>query len=264
MSQQSNTLQLSNPDLLKQQCFIKDGWHDASDAATIDVSNPFNGDVIGNVPSLTTDDVNDAVAASHEAQITWAAKTAKEREELLQKWAALIYPNKQDLSTSMTAVQGSPLIESLREVGYANSLILFFHEEDKRLYGDVIPANQTQLRHVFLNQPVGVCAAITPSNFPAAMITRKAAPALAAGCAMVVKPATMTPLSAFALAELAQRAGIPDGVLSVVTGKAGAIGGEMTSSPIVRKVTFTGSTEIGKELMQQSASTVKKISLELG
>ena len=180
------TLQLSNPDLLKQQCFIKDGWHDASDAATIDVSNPFSGETIGNVPSLTTDDVNDAVAASHEAQITWATKTAKERAELLQKWADLIDANKEDLAIIMTAEQGKPLTESRGEVGYANSFIRWFAEEGKRVYGDVIPANQTQLRHVILKQPVGVCAAITPWNFPAAMITRKAAPALAAGCTMII------------------------------------------------------------------------------
>ena len=264
MSQQSNTLQLSNPDLLKQQCFIKDGWHGASDAATIDVSNPFNGDVIGNVPSLTTDDVNDAVAASHEAQITWAAKTAKERAELLQKWADLIDANKEDLAIIMTAEQGKPLTESRGEVGYANSFIRWFAEEGKRVYGDVIPANQTQLRHVILKQPVGVCAAITPWNFPAAMITRKAAPALAAGCTMIIKPATETPFSALALAVLAEQAGIPAGVIQVVTGKSSVIGDILTGDARIHKLSFTGSTEVGRTLMAQCAPTIKKLSLELG
>lgn len=264
MSQQSNTLTLANPDLLKQQCFIKDGWHDASDAATIDVSNPFNGDVIGNVPSLTTDDVNDAVAASHEVQITWAAKTAKERAELLQKWADLIDANKEDLAIIMTAEQGKPLTESRGEVGYANSFIRWFAEEGKRVYGDVIPANQTQLRHVILKQPVGVCAAITPWNFPAAMITRKAAPALAAGCTMIIKPATETPFSALALAVLAEQAGIPAGVIQVVTGKSSTIGDILTGDARIHKLSFTGSTEVGRTLMAQCAPTIKKLSLELG
>lgn len=264
MSQQSNTLQLANPDLLKQQCFIKDGWHDASDDATIDVSNPFNGDVIGNVPSLTTDDVNDAVAASHEAQITWAAKTPKERAELLQKWADLIDANKEDLAIIMTAEQGKPLTESRGEVGYANSFIRWFAEEGKRVYGDVIPANQTQLRHVILKQPVGVCAAITPWNFPAAMITRKAAPALAAGCTMIIKPATETPFSALALAVLAEQAGIPAGVIQVVTGKSSTIGDILTGDARIHKLSFTGSTEVGRTLMAQCAPTIKKLSLELG
>ena len=264
MSQQSNTLTLANPDLLKQQCFIKDGWFDSSDATTLEVSNPFNGDVIGNVPSLTTDDVNDAVAASHEAQITWAAKTPKERAELLQKWADLIDANKEDLAIIMTAEQGKPLTESRGEVGYANSFIRWFAEEGKRVYGDVIPANQTQLRHVILKQPVGVCAAITPWNFPAAMITRKAAPALAAGCTMIIKPATETPFSALALAVLAEQAGIPAGVIQVVTGKSSTIGDILTGDERIHKLSFTGSTEVGRTLMAQCAPTIKKLSLELG
>ena len=264
MSQQSNTLTLANPDLLKQQCFIKDGWFDSSDATTLEVSNPFTGDIIGNVPSLTTDDVNDAVAASHEAQITWAAKTAKERAELLQKWADLIDANKEDLAIIMTAEQGKPLTESRGEVGYANSFIRWFAEEGKRVYGDVIPANQTQLRHVILKQPVGVCAAITPWNFPAAMITRKAAPALAAGCTMIIKPATETPFSALALAVLAEQAGIPAGVIQVVTGKSSTIGDILTGDPRIHKLSFTGSTEVGRTLMAQCAPTIKKLSLELG
>ena len=259
-----NTLNLSNPDLLKQQCFIKDGWHAASDEATIDVSNPFNGDIIGTVPSLTTNDVNDAVAASHDAQITWAAKTPKERAELLQKWADLIDANKEDLAIIMTAEQGKPLNESRGEVSYANSFIRWFAEEGKRVYGDVIPANQSQLRHVVLKQPVGVCAAITPWNFPAAMITRKAAPALAAGCTMIIKPATETPFSALALAVLAEQAGIPAGVIQVVTGKSSTIGDILTGDARIHKLSFTGSTEVGRTLMAQCAPTIKKLSLELG
>ena len=264
MSKLPHTLQLSNPDLLKQQCFIKDGWHGASDDVTIDVSNPFNGEIIGSVPSLTTDDVNDAVAASHEAQITWAAKTPKERAELLQKWADFIDANKEDLAIIMTAEQGKPLTESRGEVGYANSFIRWFAEEGKRVYGDVIPANQAQLRHVILKQPVGVCAAITPWNFPAAMITRKAAPALAAGCTMIIKPATETPFSALALVALAEQAGIPAGVIQVVTGKSSVIGDILTGDARIHKLSFTGSTEVGRTLMAQCAPTIKKLSLELG
>ena len=264
MSQLPHTLPLSNPDLFKQQCFIKDGWHGASDDATIDVSNPFNSEIIGSVPSLTTDDVNDAVAASHEAQITWAAKTPKERAELLQKWADLIDANKEDLAIIMTAEQGKPLTESRGEVGYANSFIRWFAEEGKRVYGDVIPANQAQLRHVILKQPVGVCAAITPWNFPAAMITRKAAPALAAGCTMIIKPATETPFSALALVALAEQAGIPAGVIQVVTGKSSVIGDILTGDARIHKLSFTGSTEVGRTLMAQCAPTIKKLSLELG
>ncbi|MGP9690312.1 NAD-dependent succinate-semialdehyde dehydrogenase [Psychrobacter sp. NC44] len=265
MSQLSqSTLQLSNPDLLKQQCFIKDGWYAASDDSTIDVSNPFNGDIIGTVPSLTTDDVNDTVTASHEAQILWAAKTPKERAELLQKWADLIDANKEDLAIIMTAEQGKPLNESRGEVGYANSFIRWFAEEGKRVYGDVIPANQSQLRHVVLKQPVGVCSAITPWNFPAAMITRKAAPALAAGCTMIIKPATETPFSALALAALAEQAGIPAGVIQVVTGKSSTIGDILTGDVRIHKLSFTGSTEVGRTLMAQCATTIKKLSLELG
>ncbi|WP_201628945.1 NAD-dependent succinate-semialdehyde dehydrogenase [Psychrobacter maritimus] len=264
MSQLPHTLPLSNPDLLKQQCYIKDGWHGASDDATIDVSNPFNSEIIGSVPSLTTDDVNDAVAASHEVQITWAAKTPKERAELLQKWADLIDANKEDLAIIMTAEQGKPLTESRGEVGYANSFIRWFAEEGKRVYGDVIPANQAQLRHVILKQPVGVCAAITPWNFPAAMITRKAAPALAAGCTMIIKPATETPFSALALVALAEQAGIPAGVIQVVTGKSSTIGDILTGDARIHKLSFTGSTEVGRTLMAQCAPTIKKLSLELG
>ncbi|PKG34672.1 NAD-dependent succinate-semialdehyde dehydrogenase [Psychrobacter sp. Sarcosine-3u-12] len=259
-----NTLTLSNSELLKQQCFIKDGWQDASDGATIDVTNPFNGEVIGTVPSLTKQDVDEAVAYSHEAQVSWAEKTAKERAELLQKWADLIDENKEDLAILMTAEQGKPLTESRGEIGYANSFIRWFAEEGKRVYGDVIPANQSQLRHVVLKQPVGVCAAITPWNFPAAMITRKAAPALASGCSIIIKPATETPFSALALGVLAEQAGIPAGVIQVVTGKSSVIGEILTGDARIQKLSFTGSTEVGRTLMAQCAPTIKKLSLELG
>ncbi|NRD70298.1 NAD-dependent succinate-semialdehyde dehydrogenase [Psychrobacter okhotskensis] len=259
-----NTLTLSNSELLKQQCFIKDGWQDASDGATIDVTNPFNGEVIGTVPSLTKQDVDEAVAYSHKAQVSWAAKTAKERAELLQKWADLIDENKEDLAILMTAEQGKPLTESRGEIGYANSFIRWFAEEGKRVYGDVIPANQSQLRHVVLKQPVGVCAAITPWNFPAAMITRKAAPALASGCSIIIKPATETPFSALALGVLAEQAGIPAGVIQVVTGKSSVIGEILTGDARIQKLSFTGSTEVGRTLMAQCAPTIKKLSLELG
>ena len=258
------TLNLSNPDLIKQQCLIKDGWHGANDDATIEVSNPFNGDVIGTVPSLTTADVNDAVTYSHEAQITWAAKTPQERAQLLQKWADLIDANKEDLAIIMTAEQGKPLAESRGEIGYANSFIRWFAEEGKRVYGDVIPATNSQLRYVVLKQPVGVCAAITPWNFPAAMITRKAAPALAAGCTIIIKPATETPFSALALGALAEQAGIPAGVIQVVTGKSSVIGDILTGDARIHKLSFTGSTEVGRTLMAQCAPTIKKLSLELG
>ena len=257
-------LKLSNQDLIKQQCLIKDGWHAASDAATIDVSNPFNGDIIGTVPSLTKQDVDDAVAYAQEVQAAWAAKTAQERADLLQKWADLIDANKEDLAIIMTAEQGKPLGESRGEIGYANSFIRWFAEEGKRVYGDVIPANKSQLRHVILKQPVGVCAAITPWNFPSAMITRKAAPALAAGCTMIIKPATETPFSALALGALAEQAGIPAGVIQVVTGKSSTIGDILTGDARIQKLSFTGSTEVGRTLMAQCAPTVKKLSLELG
>ncbi|MBE0444825.1 NAD-dependent succinate-semialdehyde dehydrogenase [Psychrobacter sp. FME5] len=265
-----NTLKLSNPSLLKQQCFIKDGWHEASDndngnnSATIEVSNPFTGEVIGTVPSLSKEDVNEAVAYSHDAQTAWAAKTAQERSELLQKWSDLIDANKEDLAIIMTAEQGKPLTESRGEIGYANSFIRWFSEEGKRVYGDTIPANKSQLRHVILKQPIGVCAAITPWNFPAAMITRKAAPALASGCTMIIKPASETPFSALALGVLAEQAGIPAGVIQVVTGKSSVIGDILTSDVRIQKLSFTGSTEVGRTLMAQCAPTVKKLSLELG
>jgi succinate-semialdehyde dehydrogenase/glutarate-semialdehyde dehydrogenase len=205
-----------------------------------------------------------AIEAAHRAFAPWAALTAKERANILRRWFDLMMANQEDLAALMTAEQGKPLAESKGEIAYAGSFIEWFAEEGKRIYGDVIPGHQVDKRILVLRQPVGVVAAITPWNFPSAMITRKAAPALAAGCTFLVKPATLTPYSALAMAELATRAGIPRGVFNVLTGSAAAIGGEMTSNPIVRKLTFTGSTEIGKKLMAQCAGTMKKVSLELG
>ncbi|MDP1627660.1 MULTISPECIES: NAD-dependent succinate-semialdehyde dehydrogenase [Pseudomonadota] len=254
---------LKDKTLLKTRCYIGGKWV-GEGAKQIDVLDPATGGVIATVPSLGAAETKAAIEAAEIAQKSWAARPAKERGAILRRWFDLMMANQDDLAAILTAEQGKPLAEAKGEIAYAAAFIEFYAEEAKRVYGSIVPAPTADRRIVVLKQPVGVCAAITPWNFPAAMITRKVAPALAAGCAMVVKPATMTPLSAFALAELAERAGLPGGLLSVVTGKAGEIGGEMTSSGIVRKVTFTGSTEIGKDLMRQSASTVKKISLELG
>jgi succinate-semialdehyde dehydrogenase / glutarate-semialdehyde dehydrogenase len=254
---------LKDKTLLKTLCFVDGKWV-GGDAKQIDVVDPATGETIATVPSFGAEETREALVAAERAQKEWAARPAKERGTIMRRWFDLMMENQDDLGAILTAEQGKPLAEAKGEIAYAAAFIEFYAEEAKRVYGSIVPAPTNDRRIVVLKQPIGVCAAITPWNFPAAMITRKAAPALAAGCSMVVKPATMTPLSAFALAELASRAGVPDGVLSVITGKAGAIGGEMTSNPIVRKVTFTGSTEIGKQLMQQSASTVKKVALELG
>jgi len=254
---------LKDKSLLRNRCYIDGKWL-GDKAPQIDVTNPATGETIVTVPSLGEAETRAALEAAARAQKDWAARPAKERAAVLRRWFDLMMANQDDLGAILTAEQGKPLAEAKGEIAYAAAFIEFYAEEAKRVYGSIVPAPTPDRRIVVLKQPVGVCAAITPWNFPAAMITRKAAPALAAGCAMVVKPATATPLSAFALAELGERAGIPVGILSIITGKAGAIGGEMTSSPLVRKITFTGSTEIGKELMKQAASTVKKISLELG
>ena len=255
---------LQNSDLLKTQCLVGEGWVDAEDGATIDVTNPFDGELLGSIPSLSQSQIEKAVADSEQAQIGWAALTAAERAKLLHKWADLIDENHEDLAVLMTAEQGKPLKESRGEITYANSFIRWFAEEGKRVYGDVIPSTKPTQRITVLKQPVGVCAAITPWNFPSAMITRKAAPALAAGCTMIVKPATETPFSALALGELAIQAGIPKGVLQIVTGKSSVVGGVLTSDKRVHKLSFTGSTEVGRTLMAQCAPTIKKLSLELG
>jgi succinate-semialdehyde dehydrogenase/glutarate-semialdehyde dehydrogenase len=255
-------LELRRPDLLRETAYVAGEW--VTSDATIDVVNPATGDVVARVPSLGGAETRRAIDAAAEAMPAWAAKTAKERAAVLRRWFDLIVANQDDLATIMTAEQGKPLAEAKGEIVYAASFIEWFAEEGKRIYGDVIPQHRADHRIVTLKQPIGVTAAITPWNFPAAMITRKAGPALAAGCPMVLKPAAQTPLSAFALAVLAEEAGLPKGLLSVLTGRASAIGGELTGNPMVRKLSFTGSTEIGKLLMAQCAGTVKKMSLELG
>jgi succinate-semialdehyde dehydrogenase / glutarate-semialdehyde dehydrogenase len=257
-------MKLKDSALLRQQCFIDGRWTGADDGGTIDVQNPATGAKLGTIPRMGAAETRRAISAASVAMVGWAAKTAKERALILRRWFDLIMQHQQDLATLMTAEQGKPLAESVGEIAYAASFIEWFAEEAKRVYGDVIPGHQADKRILVLRQPVGVVAAITPWNFPAAMITRKAGPALAAGCTMVLKPATQTPYSALALAELGARAGLPAGVFNVITGSAAAIGGEMTGNPIVRKLTFTGSTEIGKKLMAQCSNTMKKVSLELG
>jgi succinate-semialdehyde dehydrogenase/glutarate-semialdehyde dehydrogenase len=257
-------MQLRDKSLFRQQCYVAGAWVDADSGATVPVNNPATNEVLGTVPRMGQDETRRAIEAAEKALPAWRAKTAKERAKVMRKWADLMMENQEDLAVLMTAEQGKPLTESKGEIGYAASFIEWFAEECKRVYGDTIPGHMADKRIVVIKQPVGVTAAITPWNFPSAMITRKAGPALAAGCTMVVKPATQTPYSALALAELGERAGIPKGAFSVVTGSATEIGKEMTSNPIVRKLSFTGSTEIGKLLMAQCAGTVKKISLELG
>ncbi|WP_119678132.1 NADP-dependent succinate-semialdehyde dehydrogenase [Indioceanicola profundi] len=255
---------LKDPDLLRTQAYIDGKWVDADSGKTVPVTNPADGSELGTVPNMGAEETRRAIEAANRAWPAWRAKTAKERAALMRRWFELIMQNQEDLARLMTAEQGKPLAEARGEIAYAANFIEWFAEEGKRVYGDVIPTFKADARIVVQKEPVGVVGAITPWNFPAAMITRKAGPALAAGCPIVIKPATATPLSAFALAVLAERAGIPAGVISVLTGSASAIGGEMTSNPIVRKLSFTGSTEIGKKLMAQCAGTMKKVSMELG
>ena len=255
-------LTLQDPTLLRSQCYIGGQWLDG--ASTIEVRNPATGERVGTVPKLGAVETRAAIEAAHLAWPAWRAKTAKERAALLRAWCALILAHQEDLAQIMTAEQGKPLTESRGEIAYAASFIEWFAEEAKRIAGDVIPAPMASQRLIVTREPIGVCAAITPWNFPAAMITRKAGPALAAGCTMVLKPASQTPLSALALAVLAERAGIPAGVFSVVTGAAGEVGTELATDARVRKLTFTGSTEVGRVLMSQSAATIKKVSMELG
>ncbi|WP_418123222.1 NAD-dependent succinate-semialdehyde dehydrogenase [Variovorax sp. 160MFSha2.1] len=258
------TIQLKDPTLLRQQAYIAGAWADADGGETVAVTNPANGQQIGTVPMCGAEETARAIAAAEIAQRAWAKVPAKERCAVLRRLNDLMLANVDDLALIMTTEQGKPMAESRGEIAYAASFIEWFAEEARRVYGDTIPAPQADRRILALKQPVGVTAAITPWNFPAAMLTRKAGPALAAGCAMVVKPATQTPFSALAFAELAERAGVPKGLLSVLTGSASKIGGEMTRNPVVRKLTFTGSTEVGRTLMKQSADTIKKLSLELG
>src|ERR1700719_4165914 len=269
-------MELKDPKLFRQQCYVNGEWVDALNRGTIPVKNPATGETLGTVPRMGAEETRQAIEAADRALPGWRARTAKERAQILRKWFDLMMANQDDLAALMTAEQGKPLAESKGEIAYAAAFIEWFGEEGKRIYGDTIPAHASDKRIVVTKEPIGVTAAITPWNFPAAMITRKAGPALAAGCTMVLKPATATPFSALALCELAERAGVPAGVFSCVTGGASEIGAEMTSNPTVRKLTFTrstptvrkltftGSTEIGKLLMEQCAATVKKTSMELG
>ena len=257
-------IHLKDPALLRTKCYLDGGWHGADDGRTREVVDPATHRKIGTVPVLGATETRRAIEAASRAFPAWAAKTAKERSAVLRRWFELMMANVDDLALILTSEQGKPLAEAKGEVTIGAAYIEWFAEEAKRVYGDVIPTIGNDRRLVVIKQPVGVCAAITPWNFPCSMITRKVAPALAAGCSVVIKPAEATPYSALALAELAHRAGFPPGVLSVLTGKARDVGGEMTSNPIVRKLSFTGSTEIGRLLMSQVAPTIKKISLELG
>ena len=256
---------LSDPSLLCEQGYIDGAWVDADGGGRVDVTDPATGDVVGTIPDMGADETRRAIEAANAAWPAWRAKTAKERSAILRKWFDLMMENQRDLGIIMTAEQGKPLAEAMGEIAYGASYVEFYAEEAKRIYGDIIPNTADGKRIVVLKQPVGVVGSITPWNFPNAMITRKAAPALAAGCTFVAKPAKMTPFSAIALAVLAERAGIPKGVFNVVCGaSSSAIGNELTHSKLVRKITFTGSTEVGKTLIAQSASTVKKVSMELG
>ncbi|MFV3413962.1 NADP-dependent succinate-semialdehyde dehydrogenase [Pseudomonas nitroreducens] len=257
-------MQLNDAKLFRQQAYIDGSWVDADNGQTINVNNPATNEIIGTVPKMGADETRRAIEAADKALPAWRALTAKERANKLRKWFDLMIANQDDLARLMTIEQGKPLAEAKGEIAYAASFLEWFGEEAKRIYGDTIPGHQPDKRIIVIKQPIGVTAAITPWNFPSAMITRKAGPALAAGCTMVLKPASQTPYSALALAELAERAGIPKGVFSVVTGSAGEVGGELTSNPIVRKLTFTGSTEIGRQLMAECAKDIKKVSLELG
>ncbi|EEW1531292.1 NAD-dependent succinate-semialdehyde dehydrogenase [Escherichia coli] len=279
-------MKLNDSKLFRQQALINGEWLDANNGEVIDVTNPANGDKLGSVPKMGADETRAAIDAANRALPAWRALTAKERANILRNWFNLLMEHQDDLARLMTLEQGKPLAEAKGEISYAASFIEWFAEEGKRIYGDTIPGHQADKRLIVIKQPIGVTAAITPWNFPAAMITRKAGPALAAGCTMVLKPASQTPFSALALAELAIRAGIPAGVFNVVTGSAGAVGNELTSNPLVRKLSFTGSagavgneltsnplvrklsftgsTEIGRQLMEQCAKDIKKVSLELG
>ncbi|MDC0691768.1 NADP-dependent succinate-semialdehyde dehydrogenase [Klebsiella pasteurii] len=257
-------MQLNDPTLFRQQAMINGRWRDASSKETLVVTNPANGQQLGSVPKMGAGETHEAIDTAARALPAWRALTAKERSSILRRWFELMMEHQDDLARLMTLEQGKPLAEAKGEISYAASFIEWFAEEGKRIYGDTIPGHQADKRLLVIKQPIGVTAAITPWNFPSAMITRKAGPALAAGCTMVLKPASQTPFSALALAELANRAGIPEGVFNVVTGSASEVGGELTGNPLVRKLSFTGSTEIGRQLMEQCAKDIKKVSLELG
>jgi succinate-semialdehyde dehydrogenase/glutarate-semialdehyde dehydrogenase len=257
-------LSLKNPDLLRNQAYVNGRWVNGTSGATTRVLNPATGELVGTIPQLGAEETREVIAAADVAFASWRRLTAKERCGYLRRWFDLITANATDIATILTAEQGKPLAEAKGEIAYAASFIEWFSEEGKRTYGDIIPTPAGDKRLLVVKEPVGVCAAITPWNFPAAMITRKVAPALAAGCTMIVRPADATPLTALALAVLAEQAGIPAGVLNVITGKSRVIGGELTSSAVVRKLSFTGSTEVGRVLMEQCSANLKKLSMELG
>jgi len=257
-------LPLKDSKLFREQCYLDGAWQGAADGKSFAVHNPASGAPLGTVPDMGADETRRAIAAAEAALPAWRAKTGKERAAILRKWNDLILANVEDLALILTSEQGKPLAEAKGEVTIGAAYIEWFAEEAKRIYGDTIPTPWADRRILVIKQPVGVCAAITPWNFPHSMITRKVAPALAAGCTVILKPAEQTPYSALALAELAERAGFPKGVLNIITGDAPAIGGELCANPTVRKISFTGSTEVGRLLMKQAAPTVKKISLELG
>lgn len=260
----TGVLKLNDPSLLTNECLVNGAWITAAAGGSIEVTNPADGTIVGSVPRLSAGEVETAIGAAQAAFLSWAKLAAKERSIILRCWFDLITLNADDLAAIMTAEQGKPLAEAKGEVLYAASFVEWFAEEAKRVYGDNIPGPQSDKRLTVLRQPIGVTAAITPWNFPAAMITRKAAPALAAGCTMIVRPADLTPLTALALAKLAERAGVPSGVFQVVTGDARTVGKMLTDSEVVRKLSFTGSTEVGRVLMAQCAPTIKRLSLELG
>ncbi len=257
-------LKLNDPSLLKSQCLINGDWVNSTDGVQLEVRNPANGKLIGTIPNIGSDQTQKAIDGAEVAFEDWKNRTAEDRGRILRRWFDLMLSHQDDLALIMTSEQGKPYAEAKGEIAYAASYIEWFAEEARRIYGEVIPSPWKDKRIVVTREPVGVCAAITPWNFPSAMITRKVAPALAAGCTIIVKPATQTPLSALAMAELAQRAGVPAGVFNVVTGGARDIGGVLCNSPVVRKLTFTGSTEVGRLLAAQCAPTLKKMSLELG
>lgn len=255
---------LSDQSLLRELCYIDGTWQGALSKATFPISNPADGAEIARVPDMGESETEDAITAAERAFPAWKQKTAKERAALLRRWYDLIIANTEDLATLLTSEQGKPIAEARGEIAYGASFVEWFGEEGKRIYGDTIPAHGADKRLIVIKQPIGVVASITPWNFPIAMITRKCAPALAAGCTVVIKPAESTPLSAFALAELADRAGIPAGVINIVTGKPEVIGPVLTRDPRIRKLSFTGSTRVGTRLMRDCAETMKKVSLELG
>src|SRR5256886_6126654 len=261
---ESPTTQLKDPRLFREACYVNGQWVQAASGQSLNVDNPATGEIIGTVPKLSAAETRQAIEAANRAFPAWSKKTAKERAAVLRRWFDLMMANQEDLARLMTLEQGKPLTESRGEVAYAASFLEWFGEEAKRIYGDTIPGHQADKRIVVIKQPIGVVACITPWNFPLAMITRKAGPAIAAGCTVVLKPAAQTPFSALALAELAERAGVPKGVFNIVTGAAREIGGGHTPHPAVKKLSFTGSTPVRKGLIGQGASTIKKLSLELG